>query len=67
MSHAASQPVTVTAEIDLDGNGLWVKYKSFRVPNNTFIRHEFPAGFSASRVRTAYDTDTSATVQFDYQ
>ncbi|WP_144057694.1 sulfatase-like hydrolase/transferase [Novipirellula maiorica] len=67
ISHAHSGAATITLQIDLDGNGLWVNYKSFTVPEGTAARHEFPAAFSACWVRAVCDSDTSATVQFDYQ
>lgn len=67
ISHDHSEPVSITLEIDIDGNGLWVKYKSFQVPNETTIRHEFPNQFSACWVRAVSDADVSATVQFEYR
>lgn len=67
ISHAQPGAATITLQIDLDGNGLWVNYKSFTVPEGTTARHEFPAAFSACWVRAICDHDTSATVQFDYR
>ncbi len=67
MSHDNPDAATVTLQIDLDGNGLWVKYKSFSIPSGAPLRHEFPDGFSACWVRAVCNTDTSATVQFEYR
>ncbi len=67
ISHGHSEPVLITLEVDIDGKGLWVTYKSFKVPKGTVTRHEFPTAFSACWVRAVSDTDTSATVQFDYR
>lgn len=67
MSHRAAKPVSITLQIDLDGTGLWVDYRSFDVAANTPLRHQFPTEFSACWVRSVCDTETSATVQFDYR
>lgn len=67
LSHGHSQPVSMTLEVDIDGMGLWVKYKTFNVPSGKITGHEFPAEFSACWVRAVSDTDTSATVQFQYR
>lgn len=67
MSHSASQPVTITLQVDINGNGLWVNYKRFVIATDTPVSYEFPSAFSACWVRAVSDTDTSATVQFDYQ
>lgn len=67
ISHSALKPVTIALEVDLDGNGFWVKYKSFQVPMGATRRHEFPTAFSACWVRAVSNTNTSATVRFDYR
>ena len=45
ISHSHSRPVSITLEVDIDGKGLWVKYKSFKVSKDAIARHEFPAPF----------------------
>ena len=65
--HSHPGPVSITLEVDIDGKGLWVKYKSFKVPKDTVTRHEFPTAFSACWVRAVSNTNTSATVHFDYR
>ena len=67
MSHGAARSITITLEIDINGNGLWVKYKSFKIPQGAAAQYEFPPAFSACWVRAVSDTETSATVQFDYR
>ena len=67
ISHGHSQPVSITLEVDIDGKGLWVKYKTFKIPGGRITDHEFPAEFSAFWVRAISDTDTSATVQLRYR
>ena len=67
ISHKQHTPVAITLEVDIDGKGFWVTYKSFEVPQGTTVHYEFPAQFSACWVRASSDSDTTATVQFDYQ
>lgn len=67
ISHSALQPVTITLQIDIDGNGFWVNYKHFTVPTAATTRYDFPIAFSASWVRAVSNAETSVTVQFDYK
>lgn len=67
ISHDHSEPVSITLEVDIDGKGLWVKYKTFKVPEGKVEGHEFPVEFSACWVRAVSDTDTLATVQLQYR
>ncbi|QEG00248.1 hypothetical protein Mal15_43180 [Stieleria maiorica] len=67
MSHDATVAVTMTLQIDLDGDGRWVDHKRFDVPAGKPLRYPFPKGFSACWIRAVCDTQTIATVQFDYR
>jgi len=67
LSHESEQSVTITLEIDIDGTGLWVSYKSFEVPAGETIKHSFPEAFSACWVRAKCEHPTTATVQFTYR
>jgi len=67
LSHGARGTVKITLEVDVDGTGLWVPYETFVVKPEETARHAFPDGFSAYWVRAVSDTDTAATVQFDYR
>ncbi|TWT84389.1 Choline-sulfatase [Planctomycetes bacterium CA13] len=67
MSHGGSKPVRITLQIDLDGNDRWVNHQHFDVPAGESLRHQFPKEFSACWIRAVCNTETSATVQFDYR
>lgn len=67
MSHGSVKPVRITLQIDLDGNGHWEDYQGFDVSAGAPLQHEFPRGFSACWIRAVCNTETSATVQFDYR
>ncbi|MBI9015871.1 MAG: discoidin domain-containing protein [Phycisphaerae bacterium] len=62
----ASQSAVITIEIDIDGTGLWVPYRTFTVKPGVAISHKFPEGFSAYWVRAISDVATTATVWFKY-
>lgn len=64
---SATQPTTISLEIDIDGTGLWVPYKSFQVGPESFVKHDFPEGFSAYWIRAISDSATTATVTFRYE
>lgn len=61
-SHAA----TIRLEVDVDGTGLWIPARSFKMNAGQTIDYEFPAGFSAYWVRAVSDTRTRASVTFIY-
>ncbi|WP_286178182.1 sulfatase-like hydrolase/transferase [Rhodopirellula sp. JC639] len=67
MAHGNAKPIRITLQIDLDGNDRWVDYQSFSVPAGETLRHQFPTAFSACWIRAVCDSETSATVQFDYR
>ena len=50
-----------------DGTGLWVPYRSFDVKPGETIRYEFPRAFGAYWVRARSDSNTTATVIFEYR
>jgi|GEM_PF-53611 len=60
------QDATITLEVDVDGTGLWIPYRSIKVGATTLIDHTLPEGFSAYWVRAVSDTDTTASVVFTY-
>jgi hypothetical protein len=57
----------ITLEIDVDGTGLWVPYKTFSIQADVPAEHEFPEGFSAYWIRAVSSVDTTATVTFRYE
>ena len=67
LSHGSSTPVTFTVQVDIDGVGTWVDYKSVTIEPGSQHTEEFPAGFSAYWVRTVCSSDTTATVSYIYE
>ena len=63
---SADKNTRITLEIDIDGTGIWVPYKTFSIKPGKRISHEFPDGFSAYWIRASGSTDTTATVFFIY-
>ena len=61
---SAANAARITLEVDIDGTGLWVPYKTFELDAGKTVAHEFPEGFSAYWVRATSDT---ATVWFKYE
>jgi hypothetical protein len=66
LNHAASTPVIFTIEVDFVGDGSCVTYEKIVVPAHGYRHHEFPAGFSAHRVRVRVDRACRATACFIY-
>lgn len=64
---SAADDVTIALEVDIDGTGLWVPYRSFALKKGEPADHVLPDGFSAYWVRAISDADTLATVQFRYE
>ncbi len=60
-----SSPATITAEIDITGNGNWAPYMSFKVDGKA--SHTFPDSFSAYWVRFSSDKDCTATTTLVYE
>ena len=59
-----SAPATITAEIDITGNGNWAPYMTFKVDGEA--THTFPDSFSAYWVRFRSDKDCTATATLVY-
>ncbi len=67
LSQSSAEAVNIALEVDLDGTGLWVDYRTFRIMPGKTIRHKFPEAFGAYWVRARTDRPTTATVMFEYQ
>lgn len=67
LSHQSETPVEITLQVDIDGTGTWVNYKSYTVPARESITERFPKGFSAYWIRAVCDLDTTASVVFTYE
>ncbi len=61
---ASDQPVNYTLQIDKEGNGNFVDYKTFKVDGyNSYI---FPEWFDAQWIRVKADKECKATVSFHF-
>lgn len=67
VSLTAESDASISLEVDIDGTGVWIPYRSFDLVGGEERQHEFPEGFSAYWVRTISDRNTNATVQFTYE
>ena len=63
----SSTVATIRLEVDIDGTGLWIPYRSFTLDAGQSLEHTFPDGFSAYWVRAVSDAETTATLQFTYR
>lgn len=62
----SSNAATIRLEVDVDGTGLWIPARSFRLHAGETADYEFPAGFSAYWIRAVSDSPTQASVTFTY-
>jgi len=67
LSHRSPRPVTMTLQVEIDGAGTWVDYRSFTVPAGESLTYPFPPEFSAYWIRAVCDQDTKATVRLKYE
>ena len=63
----SDKPTEMTLEVDVDGTGLWLPYKTFELSGATKQKHTFPEGFNAYWVRARSSKDVTAEVQFTYE
>jgi hypothetical protein len=63
----SSEKAEITLQVDIDGTGLWVPYKSFKLNSAKKVKHTFPEGFSAYWVRAVSNVDTTASAIFTYE
>ena len=63
----ANSPVTITAEIDLTGEGRWATYAEFEVKTGTELTHTFPEEFQAYWIRFKTSAACAATAQLEYR
>ncbi len=64
---SATSAASITLEVDVDGTGLWVPYKTFKLEAGKSVAHTFSEGFSAYWVRARSNVDSTATAQFTYK
>ena len=60
----ADRPATVSMEVEIDGQGTWLKYRTFRLSPGERLVEKLPAAFSAYWVRFTCDRDAVLTAQF---
>ena len=63
----ADKETEITLQVDIDGTGLWVPYRTFALSPEKAVHHRFPEGFSAYWVRAISGTQCKATVMFEYK
>jgi hypothetical protein len=66
VSQKGAASMTVSVEVDFQGNGRWHKYADLVVTDGGYAHHEFPAGFSAHWVRLTVSHGGIVTAQFTY-
>lgn len=63
----ADKSVTLTAEIDLTGEGRWVTYQAFEVKPGAETTHTFPEEFQTYWIRFTASEACTATAQLVYE
>ena len=63
----ADQVVSITAEVDLTGDGNWQPYSKFEVQPDAPTRHEFSTAFSAYWIRFTADRACTASAILVYR
>jgi hypothetical protein len=63
----ADKPVTLTAEIDLTGEGRWVTYQAFEVKPGAETTHTFPEEFQTYWIRFTASEACTASAQLVYE
>ena len=64
---ATDKPVTLTAEIDLTGEGRWARYETFEVKPGTETIHIFPEEFQTYWIRFTASEACTASAQLLYE
>ena len=67
MSHGGSGAVTFNVEVDIDGDGNWVTYRTFEVLAGKELTYRFADAFGAYWIRFTVSEDTVATAQLVYE
>ena len=67
VSLQSDSPTTITAEIDVDGTGVWIPWKRWELSSGQSHKETFPTGFSAYWIRFRSSAATVATAQLRYE
>jgi len=57
----------ITAQVDLDGTGHWVDYRTFKLTANKPLEHQFKPEFQAYWIRFVSDQNAAVTAQLTYR
>ena len=63
----SSESTTITAEVDISGEGDWCTFKTFKVRGGEVVDYVFPSAFQAYWIRFTTQDDAIATAQLTYQ
>ena len=63
----SSHDSSVTLQVDIDGQGTWIDYKSYHVPAGQSLSSTLPRAFSAYWARTVSERDMTVTATFIYE
>jgi hypothetical protein len=66
VSQTGAPRAALTLEVDLDGSGSWVPYRTFRLADGATETHAFPDAFQAYWIRAVSDAACHASVQLHY-
>ena len=67
ISNNSDSVSTITLQIDIDGTGNWVDYKSFEISPQKNLEEMFPSHFSAYWIRAVCNQDVNTSVIFTYE
>ena len=67
LSLSADAKTTIRAEIDVDGTGLWLPWKSWKLAPDSGIAENFPEGFSAYWIRFQSSEAARVSAQLVYE
>jgi hypothetical protein len=67
LTNEGNEPAAFRVEVDLNGEALWVPYKTFAVPAGQSVKHDFPAALQARWLRVTSDRDVVATAWLIYE
>ena len=65
-NHGVSD-ASITIQVDIDGTGTWVDHKTFDLAAGQSTTETLPIDFAAYWLRAVSDSDTTATVQIQYE
>ena len=67
ISHDCAEPVTFTTEVDVLGDGTWVRYGQVEAAAGRTTDYAFPSGYAAHWVRLTASRACKATATFTYE